>query len=311
VCIVRAGHCELARTLSGGMREVRGGRRSALEAQLRHTLTTYRAGGGPAPTRVLLAGEAAAFPQAVEWLQGVLEVEAQVLPLPPVPGADDAHRPRFGRSTALAGRVLGRGKHIDMCRGEFAPQRTSHVLQRHGRLIGICAAAVFASFVFSIYARWTVLADERDVLGAQLETVTEELFDTSTANPARAREILEGKEGPQDPLPRFDAFDALEAISELMPEALTHKHDARRLQIDYDDETHDGRFDLQGTLASVAERDSVADALEGHECFRDLEKGRTTPGPGNEGLNYQLEAVIRCPGAPEVKDAKRGRRGAR
>jgi general secretion pathway protein L len=308
VCIVRSGQCQLARTLSGGMRDVRSGRRAHLESQLRHTLAGYRGTGGATFSRAFLAGEAAMYPQALEWLQGVLEVETQVLPLPPVPGADDAHRPLFGRATALAGRVLGRGKHLDLRRGEFAPQRTANVLRKHARLAAICAGVVFASFVFSVYARWTVLADERQVLGAQLEAVTEDLFDKPTADPVRAREILEGKKGPEDPLPRFDAYDALESISELIPEELTHKHDTRRLQIDFDDEAHEGRFDLQGTVASVAERDRVADALEGHPCFHDLEKGRTTPGPGNEGLNYQLEAIIRCPGAPTSDKADRGRR---
>jgi general secretion pathway protein L len=311
VCIVREGHCELARTLSGGLREVRSGRRAALESQLRFTLASYRASGGDAPVRALLAGEAAAFPQAVEWLGHVLETPAQVIALPPVPGADDASRPRFARAAALAGRLLARGKHIDLRKGEFAPERTMNAVRKHARLLAMCAGVVFASFVFSVYARWTVLAGEREDLGAQLEQVTRELFNAPTSSPTRAREALEGKDAPRDPLPRFDAYGALEAISALIPEELTHKHDTRRLQIDFDDEADEGRFDIQGTVASVSERDSVAAALEGHECFASLEKGRTTPGPGNEGLNYQLEATIRCPGAQGVAKPARGRGGQR
>ncbi|MFW6067512.1 MAG: type IV pilus biogenesis protein PilM [Myxococcota bacterium] len=311
VCIVHHGHCELARTLSGGMREIRTGRRAALETQLRHTLASHRASGGGDPVRAFLAGEAATFPQAVEWLAGVVDVSAQVLPLPPVPGADDAHRPRFARAAALAGRALGRGKRLNLRRDEFAPQRTMGMLRRHGRLIATCAAVVLVSFIFSVYARWTVLADEHEELAAQLEQVTGELFDTPTADPTSARDTLESEQGPPDPLPRFDAYHALEAVSDLLPEELTHKHDTRRLEIDYEDEAREGRLQLQGTVASVAERDSIAAALEGHECFHEIDKGRTTPGPGNQGLNYQLEAEIRCPGAQPLAGAgdKEGSRG--
>lgn len=312
VCIIRAGQCELARTLSGGLREVRAGRRTALEGQLRHTLSGHRASHGAPPVHALLAGEAASFPQAVEWLGQVLEMEAQILPLPPVPGADDAHRPRFARASALAGRALGRGKRIDLRKGEFAPPRTLGALQTHARLLAICAAVVFASFVFSVYAGWTVLADEREVLGEQLEEVTGKLFETPTSEPSRARELLEGDGKADDPLPRFDAYDTLAAVSEHMPEELTHKHDTRRLQIDYDDEEDEGTLELQGTVASVSERDRIAASLESHECFAEIEKGRTTPGPGNQGLNYQLTATIRCPGtAPAAGDEGKGERRGR
>lgn len=310
VCVMEGPRCQLARTLSGGLEDVRSGRRAALETQLRHTLATHRASGGTSPTQTLLAGEAAAFPQAVEWLRNVVQTDTRVVPLPPAPGADDALRPRFARSAALAGRIVGRGKHIDLRKEEFAVKRTMGAMRRHAALIAVCAGVVFASFIFSVAARWSVLGDEQDVLSAQLSTVTKELFTTPTTDPARAREILEGEAGPADPLPRFDGYDALEGVSERIPDQITH--DTRRLQIDYDDEEREGRIELQGTVASVSERDRIASSLAEHPCFTELEKGRTTPGPGNQGLNYQLELTIRCAGAgAEGGEQEEGDSGSR
>jgi hypothetical protein len=180
-----------------------------------------------------------------------------------------------------------------MRQGEFARRRAAGVVRQHARLMAICAAVVLLSFGFSSYARWAILADEREALQAELASVTDELFDTETTDPDKAEELLTGEAGPPDPLPSFDAFDAVAAISASIPEDITH--DTRRLHTELDDGDKTGHFELQGTVASIAERDTIAGALEEHRCVTELEKGRTTPGPGNEGLNYQVEGTLKCP----------------
>lgn len=307
VCIVRNGRCETARTLSVGTQELRAGRSAALVAQLRHTLAGYRASGGPEPETIYLAGDAATYDNAISWLSEVAGTEAMVLPLPPAPGVEDAGRPCFARATALAGRVAARGKRLDLRQGEFARQRAAGTIRQHARMLAVCASIILVSFGFSSYARWTILKGEQAALQAKLGRVTKQFFDRKVARPEMARELLTGANGPQDPLPRFDAFDVLDLLSRHIPEEITH--DTRRLRIDFDDKAKKGHLEIEGTVDSIAQRDTIAAQLERHECITKLDKGRTTPGPGNEGLSYQLEAEVNCPDTSGIGDSTRDRDG--
>ncbi|MDH5492712.1 MAG: type II secretion system protein GspL [Myxococcales bacterium] len=310
LCVITDGRCELARTLSGGMQEVRAGRRVALERDLDRTLAAHRARGGKSPTGAFVSGQAASLPGGVEWIGGLLGVPAAPLPLPELPGATGEARWLFARAAALAGRATRKGKRLDLRRGEFAPPATMGALRQHIKLLGVCAAAVLLSFAFSVVVRYRALAEQREGLRAELSAVTEELFDVETSSPTRARELLEGGRSSADPLPRFDAFATLDAISAAIPTDMEHR--TRRLDIEIDDEAHEGRFELQGTVDSIAERDRIAQAFEEHECFTEIKRGPTSPGPSNQGLNYRLEVDLRCPGAPTpTKNMSRRGRGSR
>src|SRR5690606_8989480 len=105
---------------------------------------------------------------------------------------------------------------------------------------------------------------------------------------------LGGSLAPADPLPRFDAFDTLDAISRVMPPEVIHS--LRKLAIEIDDQSRVGTLEIHGRVASITERDQVAQAIEEHECLERVVPGPTTPGRGGEGLNYRLEAEVHCPG---------------
>lgn len=315
VCVLANGRCELARTVTGGIGDLRT-RRSHAETALKRTLASYRAGGGAAPEKVLMTGAITQQGEgAASWLAGVLDLEVERISLPALPGADDAVRPLFARAAALAGRVAGKAKRIDLRQGDLAAPAAMGNLRQHGRLLAVCVVSIVLSFGFSIYARYSSLDTEQEALHAELQSVTEELFGDATSSPTQARELLEGGRSDSDPLPRFDAWDILDSVSGAIPSEITH--DTRRLSIEIDDEAHDGRFEIQGTVASIAERDTIAEQLEAHECFRQIKRGPTSPGPRNEGLNYRLEVDVRCPGAPEPTERrggsknKRRRRGSR
>lgn len=306
LCMLRNGRCEMARTLSRGVSHAASGQ---LEAELNRTMISHRASGGPEPSRILLAGEVATDENAAAWLAERLHAEVSQVPLPPGPGAGEGGIGRFARSAALAARMASRSKRIDLRQGEFAPSQTGGIIAKHARLLGVCAAIVLSSFMFSTWARWQVLDDERTALSTELERVTEESFGEGTTSASEAEQLLLSGPRTRDPLPRFDAYDVLDLVSQSVPIEIVHN--TRRLHIELDDDGHGGRFELQGRVASVAERDSIAEVLESHECVHDLEKGRTSPGPGNEGLNYQIEATLRCPGAPAPEERGRRRRRRR
>ncbi len=307
VCILQNGACMFARTLIGGTEELRaGGRR--LGSDLKRTLASYRASGGSAIEEVFVGGEAALYPDSIlPWVGELTNVEANVVALPDSPGADPAIRPRFATSTALAGRAVARARRLDLRQGEFAHTKTMSALRQHTRLIAICAACVMMAFAFSTWARYSVLADERDRLQEQLLEVTDDAFGEGTRSPTQARELLAGGRQSADPLPRFTAYDVLDAVSAAVPGDI--KHDTRRLTIEVDDVQREGRFELQGTVASIAERDTIAANFEAHECFNEIKRGPTSPGPRNEGLNYRLEATVHCPGdEPIIADERSSRR---
>ena len=204
---------------------------------------------------------------------------------------------------------LRRAKRIDLRQGEFAATQAMGALAANGKLLAIAAVPIALAFFFSIWARWTVLDDERTALREQLAEVTEDVFDERTASPSEARELLEGGRRVADPLPHFTAYDVLDAVSAAIPQEITH--DTRRLTIEIDDEAREGRFEIQGIVASIAERDTIAANFEAHECFEEIKRGPTSPGPRNEGLNYRLEATIHCPGDEPVVQEESSRRRRR
>jgi hypothetical protein len=93
-------------------------------------------------------------------------------------------------------------------------------------------------------------------------------------------------------LPRFDAYDVLEAISESIPVEI--QHDTRRLLIEIDDEGDSGRFEIQGTVGSIAERDRIVDELQGHRCFAEAEKGSISTA-AEDRKDYKVVVKIDCP----------------
>jgi general secretion pathway protein L len=174
-------------------------------------------------------------------------------------------------------------------------------IRRHARLITGCAATILTTFVFSAYARWTTLRASNEELRGELERVTKELFPTATSNPTEARKLLEGEASGTGPMPKFTALQALDAISKAIPENI--KHDVRQLSIAIED----GQFEMQGAVESIAQTDTIAEQLEDHECFDELTKGRTTPGPGGKGVTYRLEGSIQCPGDEPRSESAKGK----
>jgi Tfp pilus assembly PilM family ATPase len=313
VCVLASGKAMFARTLSSGTSTI-----DRLEVSLKRTLAAFRSQSSLVVGRGVLAGTAGLDPGALEWFSQALGLPFELVSLPEAPpAADSASRTPYARAAALAGRAVLRGKRIDLLQGDFAPKHAMGVLRQHVQLLGVCAALVFVCFAFSLYARYVFLSDEQEALEAQLERVTEQAFGEGTTSAIRARELLASGGSNNDPMPPFDSYDVLDAISHVIPTEV--EHDTRRFNFELEEDGRGGRFEIQGTVNGVRERDQIAQALEQYECgwcrgdeaderrcFRDIERGGTTPGPGGEGLNYQVESRVRCPSEPEPEE-RRGR----
>jgi len=285
------GRCTFARTISGGMDLVESGRRAELGAALQRTLASYRAQRSEAPSLILLSGETAPMESARHWLTEQLGMECSVAALPPAAGADEEMRPKFTKAAALAARAISRGKQLDLRQGEFASKAAAGEIRKNLRLIAVCLAAIALSFALSLVARYRVAQEAQAGLTGTLALVSKELLGEEARSAQHARELLAAGPRVDDPLPRFDAYDVLEAISMSIPTDI--QHDTRRLLIEIDDKGDSGRFELQGTVGSIVERDRLVDALQGHHCFADIEKGSISTAV-EDRKDYKVVVKVKC-----------------
>lgn len=333
VCVLEKGACAFARTTDGGVDLLSRGQQGQLAGALKRTLAAYRAAGHPPPTRLYLAGDGALYAETMlPWLHEQLGVEASLAPVPdakatspkpkggaappddltlgaPPPATTSPERSVFAFAAALAARAATRGKRIDLRQGPLAYTKAIGTFRGQAKRIAIASTPVLLAFLFATWSRHAVLDEERQRLKAQLAEVTQEVFDEETRDPAAARALLEGGRRIADPIPKFTAWDALDAVSAAIPPEI--QHDTRRLSIEVDDESREGRLELQGLVASLAERDTIAANFEAHPCFDEIKPGPTSPGPNNTGLNYRLEATLHCPGDEPIVAPDERRRSNR
>ena len=230
------------------------------------------------------------------WLTEQLGLECDAVPLPDAGGADEETRPKFGKAAALAARAISRKRQLDLRQGEFASKAAAGEIRKHLKLIAACVGAVLLSFLVSLGARYRVAKAEHEELSAQLSEVSQDLLGEEAHSALHARELLTAGPRIDDPLPRFDAYDVLEAISESIPTDI--QHDTRRLMIEIDDDGESGRFEIQGTVGSIAERDRLVEELQSHRCFADVEKGSISTAVGDR-KDYKVAVKVACEGPAE------------
>jgi general secretion pathway protein L len=199
---------------------------------------------------------------------------------------------------------LRSGKRINLRSGEFASTRHRSDMASQLNLLAMCAVAALLCLVFALKGRQSILLDEQNELTKQLGETTQNVFGKRETNTERVQSLL--KSPPNDnPLPRFDAYDALAAISdavETAPDKLVHE--VRHVRIDLAEDKKEGKVELQGLLASIEQRDEIVSQLESHGCFRDIQRGKTSPGRTGDQVSYQIEAKVQCPGEATAKKRK-------
>ena len=291
VCTLHNGRSAFARTLSVGADGVPH-RTLELVAGLRQTLAAYRAAGHELPEVVYLTGKGPLAELSVD-LSSDLGMPIELLQLPGPADSNSEAPAEFARAAALAGRVTNSGKRINLRVGEFAATRGKSDLVSHFNLVAICALIVLVCAVFSLKVRQSVLTSEQAALRKQLRETTARVFGKAETDPTKVLSLISSPTA-DNPLPRFDAYDALAAISGAVPSDISHE--VRHMRVDLADEKKEGKVELQGSLGSIEQRDVIVSQLEAHGCFREIQRGRTSPGRSAELLNYQLEAKLSCPG---------------
>jgi general secretion pathway protein L len=300
-CALHKGRAAFARTLSVGANALP-------EAELlwysavRQTLAAYRASGAQPPDRIYLGGQGPLEEIAVE-LAHQSGVTVELLAMPRTEGGETLPL-AYTRAASLAGRALIAGKRINLRVGEFASTRARGDLSSQLSLLAMCGVAVLLCLVFALKARQSVLVDEQNALAKQLGETTQRVFGKREVTAAKAEALLKSPPN-ENPLPRFDAYDALAAISDAVDGAPDNiVHEVRHIRIDLAEDRKEGKLELQGGLASIEQRDAIVTQLEAHGCFREIQRGKTSPGRNTEQVNYQIEAKVQCPGEVTAKKRK-------
>ena len=298
-CALSRGRAAFARTLSLGGDDLPM-HMPELLAGVRQTLAAYRAAGAEPLERLYLGGQGPLDELAAD-LARETAIEVELIMLPKTEESQTQLPLDFTRAAALAGRAIASGKRINLRTGEFAAARGRSDMASHLNLLAVAGVLVLLSFVFSLKARQSVLIDEQNALTKQLGDTTERVFGKRETSAQHVQTMLKSPQN-DNPLPRFDAYDALGAISEAVPEEITHE--VRHMRIDLAEDKKEGQLELQGGLASIEQRDAIVAKLEAHGCFREIQRGRTSPGRSNEDINYQIEAKLQCPGEGTTKKRK-------
>ncbi|HEX2677457.1 MAG TPA: pilus assembly protein PilM [Polyangiales bacterium] len=302
MCVLERGHASFARTLSVGW-DGDPKNEAELWQGVHRTLAAYRASGGTPVETLYLCG-LGPLTDLAPWLARELSLPVEVLQLPSVQSelvTTPADLPVYARAAALAGRGSTSAKRINLRVGEFASKRAQTELAGYLNLVAICGVAVLLSLVFALKARQHTLEDEQAALRKRLSETTQAVFGKAVTDPSQVESMINSPQN-ENPLIRFDAYDALAAISAAVPQEISHE--VRHLRIDFADEKKEGDIELQGALATIDQRDQIVNKLEEHGCFKEIERGKTSPGRTTDQLNYQIEAKIRCPGEAAVVKKK-------
>lgn len=291
VTLLSHGEPVFARTLSRGVSSLPEGA-AALGAELRQSFLSWVSKNGEEVTAVYLLGGGSAAAGAEAYFAHELGVPAAPLPLPALGQLTPdkvAMVPRFAKAIALALGAAGRGHDVDLRSGPLAFQRGYNFLKEKTPLLLGLGGAVIVSFLFSAWAEWTALGKELESETAELQRVTNEAFDTPTADPAEAQDLLtQAKNRAElDPMPQVDGFDVMVELSKAIPDTVIH--DVEELDLSR------GHVRLNGIVNTTGDASLVRDKLSQHRCVSNAKIAKVTQVVNGTRQKYVLEFDVKCP----------------
>jgi general secretion pathway protein L len=258
-----------------------------LVRELRQTLAAYRAGGGAAPSGILLTGGGARLRGLPEHLEAELglpvgrlqlkspEVDPFVAPelrvsLPNHSPVEDA------ASVALPAQALGLAlaaaapvPQVNLRKADLAYRSDFSYLRGKAGWLAVAVLAVLMFAAINAVAALRASRKEAEGLEFQLKRATQELFgEAKTDGAAVSEELRGGPKGGAPPVPSITAYDVLDEISRHVPTADKGKLDVTELDI------KPKKVYLKGTAESVQQLDDLQSSLEKIECFEKVERGK-------------------------------------
>ena len=176
---------------------------------------------------------------------------------------------------------------MNLRRGEFAFKGDFDYLRRKAGLLAAYAAAILALVIASGMVRNSVLANRDKQVDALLCTVTQRVLGQCEKNYDRALNLLKGKESPAGIVPKLSAASLLAEVAQRIPTDIPVTFD--RIEVDLD------RVMLRGETETTQQIDSIASALKGFHCFKEIKEGKVERSKDGQKVSFRLDVQVECP----------------
>jgi general secretion pathway protein L len=296
-CMLDAGKPVLARSLSSAgpalWESARADPRSAdrlLSPLARDLKISLRMRGkASAVSRLLVAGDLAALPGAVEKLSAEIGLPVEPLALAGQaaqvaqgPGAD------YALALGLALRAQQPRGRLNFRKGEFAFTRDLSQVRGHLVQLAIAAAVLLALAVGLGAARIASLSRQGRDHDDALCAATRKILGTCMTDYRQALAALSGGRSKAAGIPRVSAADVLAELLAHLPD------DAMPTLEDVDLTTTAVR--LRGTAESYGKVDQILSALKQDRCFGQIQQPRTEKVRGTEKVQFSIDFAYTCSG---------------
>ncbi len=280
-CLLDAGRPVLARSLSSAGAPLWESARTDMSLRM-------RAKSG-AVSRLLVAGDLAALPGAVERLSADLGIRVEPLALAGEaaqvaqgPGAD------YVLALGLALRAQQPRGRLNFRKGEFAFTRDLSQVRGHLARLAVAAAVLLALAVGLGAARIASLSRQGRDYDDALCAATRKIVGTCMTDYRQAVAALSGGRSKAAGIPRVSAADVLAELVAHLPD------DAMPTLEDVDLTTTAIR--LRGTAESFGKVDQILTALKKDRCFGEIKQPRTEKQRGTEKVVFSIDFAYTCSG---------------
>ena len=240
-------------------------------------------------SRLLVAGELANLPGAVEKLAADLGIQVEPLALAGEaaqvaqgPGAD------YALALGLALRAQQPRGRLNFRKGEFAFTRDLSQVRGHLSRLAIAAAVLLALAVGLGAARVASLSKQGRDYDDALCAATRKVLGTCVTDYRQAVAALSGGQSKAAGIPRVSAADILAELVARLPD------DAMPTLEEVDLTT--AAIRLRGTAESYGKFDQIRDALKKDRCFGEIKQPRTEKQRGTEKVAFSIDFPYTCSG---------------
>jgi hypothetical protein len=208
-------------------------------------------------------------------------------PLPAAPETREADR--FVLANVIA-EIGARGtKELDLRKGELQYRASFSIVRQRASHLAVLAAALVACVGIQATITLRRLSAEHQVLYAQFQTASKELFGPTQMTPDDVSTALrKSLKDEMVQLPKATAYDLFDAISNKIPAA-------DKVEINIDDlDIRAKKTSIKGTVDSAGAVDEIVAKLKEIDCFEEISKGPITEVSGG-AKQFSLSIAAKCP----------------
>ncbi|HEX8433662.1 pilus assembly protein PilM [Archangium sp.] len=260
--------------------------------ELRPSFKSYTSRSRRQVGAVLLCGGTARMPGIAEQLSKDLGMPVRVLAQPQESSAAGTAtvQPEAMQAYALAlrGHASGaKAPRFNLRRGEFAFKGDYDYIKDKVGLLASFAVTLLLLLIATGVVRNSVLARREAQVDAVLCDVTQRILGSCEKNYDLALNKLKGVESPAASLPKLSAVNLLAEMTQRVPADVAVTFD--RIDIDLE------RITVRGETDSSKQIDTIATALKGHRCFKEVKEGKVEKTREGNKVTFRLDIQVQCP----------------